>query len=109
MAFEVVPPPSFTVGLKPGSAQTPRLSWAPYSAADRAGHSLLGYRVYRSLVAGPIGSLIADENVLGPSSTFYDDESAPEATTVYYTVVSVEVIGYGVRPYGEGGNVPYGV
>lgn len=104
--YEAVAPPSFVVGIKPGTLTVPRLTWAPYAAADAAGHHVIGYRVYRNTVPSPAGARVADESVLGPTANLFDDVTmAFNGVTLYYTLVSVEAYDYGARPYGEGGNV----
>ena len=52
---------------------------------------------------------MADINVLVPGTIQYTDLNLTLEGLVYYTLVGVEPDGYGARPYGEGGNVPYGV
>jgi hypothetical protein len=109
MAYELVAPPTFALVIKAGTQEVPHLTWANYAAVDLAGHHLLGFRVYRSLVSGQQGILVADESTLGPSATSFDDTNqTPEGTTLYYTVVGVEPNDFGARPFGEGGNVPFG-
>jgi hypothetical protein len=108
--FEIAAPPVPRLGIKPNTREVVRVSWHPYAPVDAAGHHILGYRVYRSLVANQVGSLVADETTLGPTATFYDDTNQnPEGTILYYTLFAVEVTDFGARPFGEGGNVPFGV
>lgn len=107
--FEIVAPPSFSIIIKPGTNEVPHLTWAAYAASDNAGHHVIGYRVYRSLVSGQLGIRVADETILGPLVTSYDDvNQTPEGVILYYTVVAVEPNDFGARPFGEGGNVPFG-
>lgn len=108
MAYEIVAPPGVTATLMPGSRNV-RVMWSPYSSSNRAGHQVIGYRLFRGVVPTPPGALIADENVLGPTDTFFDDLDEPvQGQTVYYTLVAVEPNDFGARPFGEGGNVPFG-
>lgn len=105
MAYEIIAPPGITATLLPG-ARNVRVQWTAFAAQDKAGHQVLGYRLYRNNVPSPRGTLIADENVLGPSATQFDDLDEPiQGQNVYYTLVAVEPNDFGSRPYGEGGNV----
>jgi hypothetical protein len=108
MAYEIVAPPGVFASLLPGPKNV-RVQWSPYSAASKAGHQVLGYRLFRNTVPTPPGTMIADENTLGPAATQFDDLNEPfQAQNVYYTLVAVEPNDFGARPFGEGGNVPFG-
>jgi hypothetical protein len=107
--FEIIAPPNLKATMLLRTGRGARLSWSPYSAGDRAGHQVLGYRLYRSFLSGQRGPLIADEATLGPASNYFDDVSGNQNTTTYYTLVAVEPTDFGSRPFGEGGAVPFGV
>lgn len=107
MAYEIIAPPGVVATLLPGQRNV-RIDWAPYSSANKAGHQVLGYRLFRNNVPSPVGAMIADENVLGPAANQFDDLNEPFGGQVYYTLVSVEPNDFGARPFGEGGNVPFG-
>jgi hypothetical protein len=86
------------------------VSWDQYAAGDVAGHHVVGFNLYRSSSPSSQGALIADQSVLGPLNLSFADVNEPVfGRTAYYTLFSVEATDYGARPYGEGGNVPYGV
>lgn len=105
MAYEIIAPPGLNASLLPGPKNV-RVQWTPYAAGDKAGHQVVGFRLFRGVVASPPGTLIADENVLGPAATQFDDLNEPiNGQTAYYTLVAVEPNDFGSRPYGEGGNV----
>lgn len=108
MAYEIVSPPGVSASLLP-CPQDVRVQWSPYSSANKAGHQILGYRLFRNTVPSPVGTMIADENVLGPTATMFDDfGEAISGQDAYYTLVAVEPNDFGARPFGEGGNVPFG-
>jgi len=105
MAFEIIAPPGMTATLLPGPKNV-RVQWSGYSASAKAGHQIVGYRLFRGTVPTPPGALIADVNDLGPAATQFDDLNEPiQGQNVYYTLVAVEPNDFGSRPYGEGGNV----
>lgn len=105
MAYEIVAPPGVTASLLPGPRNV-RVQWSAYPAADKSGHQIIGFRLFRGTVPTPPGALIADENVLGPAATQFDDLVEPiQGQNAYYTLVAVEPNDFGSRPYGEGGNV----
>jgi len=105
MAYEIVAPPGVIATLLPGPRNV-RVSWSAYPLADKAGHQIIGFRLFRGTVPTPPGTLIADENTLGPSATQFDDLNEPvQGQNVHYTLVAVEPNDFGSRPYGEGGNV----
>lgn len=82
-----------------------RLNWADYPASVKAGHALLGFRIYRSANKDELGELIADESLL-ETNVFQFDDSDPEAgPDRYYIIVAVEEAGdaapFGTSPYGS--------
>jgi len=108
MAYELVAPPGLTATLLPGQNNV-LIQWTAYQPADLAGHHVIGYRLFRNTVPNVPGTLVANENVLNPLTTSFSDLGEPiYGQTAYYTLVAVECTDYGARPYGEGGNVPYG-
>lgn len=108
MAYELAAPPGLALSLLPG-ARNVRVMWSPYSASAKAGHQVLGFRLWRSDSPLSLGTQIADENVLGPSANFFDDMNEPfQGEPVFYTLVAIEPNDFGARPFGEGGNVPFG-
>jgi len=109
MAYEIVAPHGMSASLLPGY-QNIRVAWTPYSTSDKIGHQIIGFRLFRNTVPSSVGTLIADENVLGPAATNFDDIGEPiGGQNAYYTLVAVEPNDFGARPFGEGGNVPFGV
>lgn len=108
MAYEIIAPPGIVANLLPGPRNV-RVQWSPYAAADRAGHQVLGFRLFRNAVPSPVGPMIADENILGSAATHFDDMDEPIfGQNAYYTLVAIEPNDFGARPFGEGGNVPFG-
>ena len=106
--YSLVAVPGLAASLVPGGVL---LSWETYAAADQAGHQPVGYRIYRNSVASSPGSVVADETsgLTSSARSFVDSSVPPTWTQAYYTLVAVEPIDFGARPYGEGGNAPYGV
>jgi hypothetical protein len=104
----MVPVPGLVAAAVPGGVL---LSWEAYQSSDLIGHQLVGYRLYRNSYASKWGPRIADEvSGLGPGATSFKDSAIPRAwSSVFYTLVAVEPVDFGSRPYGEGGSVPYGV
>ena len=101
----MVAPAGLTATLLPGIGNV-RLSWGSYTAPNKAGHQVIGWRIYRNSAPSPKGTLIADEGTLGPLARSFDDVGEPVlGAPAYYTLAAVEPTDYGSRPYGEGGNV----
>lgn len=106
MAFEL-PAPLNLQGSVDVSDVT--LTWDAYLGAAKAGHQVAGFKIFRSQSVSERGPLLVDINVLGPAAVQHIDLNVTLEGTVFYTLVAVEPDDYGSRPYGEGGNVPYGV
>lgn len=105
MAYEIVAPPGVVASLLPGPKSV-KIQWSAYAAADKAGHQIIGFRLFRNSAPMSPGVLIANENVLGPAATQFNDANEPiSGQNVYYTLVALEPNDFGSRPYGEGGNV----
>lgn len=95
--------PNFRVAS--GEPGLVRLFWADYPVGVKAGHKLLGFRVYRSSLKDELGERIADEAILGPGVFQFDDTDPQAGPDRYYSVVAVEEAGGGETPFGE---APYG-
>ena len=88
-----------------GSPGFVRLNWADYPLVVKAGHRLIGFRVYRSNVKDELGERIADEETIGPGVFQFDDTDPQAGPDRFYTLVAVEEGGGGDAPFGES---PYG-
>ena len=109
MAFELPAPPNFVAVLDTTFQVKVDLTWDAYSPADNAGHQIAGYRLFRSQNIAVRGNLIADIDTLGPGAIAFTDSNILLEGDVFYTLVAVEPDTFGSRPFGEGGNVPFGV
>jgi len=101
--FPLPHPPTFRVSeSSPGQV---KLDWGDYPPAVKAGHSLKGYRLYRSPTKDEVGVRLADEAVLGQSTFQFIDTTPGAGATQHYLLVAVEDWGHGAQPFGES---PYG-
>ncbi len=82
-----------------------RLTWADYPVAQKEGHRLLGFRLYRSANKDELGELIADESTLAPNVFRFDDTDSQAGPNRHYVCVAVEDMGFGDAPFGAG---PFG-
>jgi hypothetical protein len=103
MSSPLPPVPNFRViTAEPGHA---RLIWADYPPEIKDGHTLLGFRIYRSDVVDELGIRIADESALGPADFQFDDTSPDAGPQRGYVCVAVERVGFGQTSFGQ---VPFG-
>ena len=97
------PPPNFRVAQ--AESGFIRLTWSDYPAELKQGRRLKGFRLYKSAVRDELGRRLADEKVLGPGATQYDDHEADAGPSRFYLLVAVEESGWGDGQFGSG---PYG-
>lgn len=103
MISPLPPVPNFRViTAEPGHV---RLIWADYPPEARQGHTLKGYRIYRSANRDELGVRIADESQLGPGIFQFDDTDPQAGPDRGYVCVAVEEAGFGNAPYGD---APFG-
>jgi len=101
--FPLPHPPNFRVSeSSPGQV---KLDWSDYPAEEKAGHRLLGFRLYRSATKDELGIRLADERVLGPGIFQHVDTAPGAGASQYYLLVAVEEMGSGLAPFGQG---PFG-
>ena len=103
MSFPLPTVPNFKVVVsEPGHV---KLIWADFPPELKAGHQLLGFRIYRSSNKDELGQLIADESLLNTNVFQFDDTDPQAGPNRYYVVVAVEQNGFGQSPFGQ---VPHG-
>jgi hypothetical protein len=101
--FPLPPPPNFRVAkVEPTHI---RLTWSDYPAEFKTNRRLLGYRLYKSAVKDELGKRLSDERILGPGTFQYDDNEPDAGPERFYTIIAVEIFGWGEGPFGIG---PYG-
>ena len=91
---EPIPPASVVAGRN-GSGDRVDIRWSPNPECD-----VIGYRVYRSSVAGTLGIQVNCPDPAQPSPTVTTkdwcvDETAPATGPLYYTVVGVDTLASG--------------
>ena len=82
-----------------------RLNWADYPLSVKEGHTILGFRVYRSSTPDELGVLIVDESSLKANIFSFDDTDPQAGPSRYYTCVAVEEAGIDAEPFGA---APFG-
>ena len=98
---EPIPPVDVVAGRN-GSGDRVDIHWSPNPECD-----VVGYRVYRSAVAGTLGTQVTcptDPNAPAASVTTRDwcvDDSAPATGPLYYTVVGVDTLASGALREGS--------
>lgn len=98
MPFPLPHPPNFRV--QSGESGFVRLQWADYPLSVKEGHTLLGYRIYRSPNKDELGELIADERQLNTNVFQFDDTDLQAGPDRFYVLVAVEEGGGGETPFG---------
>ena len=102
-SFPLPHPPNFRVSeSSPGQV---KLDWSDYPAEEKAGHKLVGFRLYRSGTRDELGVRLADEHVLGPGVFQFIDTTPGAGASQHYLLVAVEELGLGAAPFGQG---PFG-
>lgn len=97
--FPLPPVPNFRVSVsEPGHV---KLIWSDYTADIKVFHRLLGFRLYRSEVADKLGTLLANESILTPTTFQYDDTTPGAGPIQFYTLVGVERYGFGEAHFGS--------
>jgi hypothetical protein len=71
----------------------------------KEGHTLAGFRIYRSENKDELGQVIADERVLKTNVFQFDDTDPQAGPDRFYVLVGIEEAGGGASPFGM---VPFG-
>lgn len=101
--FPLPPVPNFRV--QSGEPGLVKLRWADYPISVRDGHTLLGFRIYRSSTKDELGQLIADESLLKTNVFQFDDTDPQAGSNRHYVCVAVEKGGLDAEPFGS---APFG-